>query len=288
MLGLIGLSSLPAFVSLHSVPVVHVPVFAGKMNRPLLPTALGNSGEPAPALLPPLAGNITASEREPLALNLGEEPAAEAAMVLLLGNATANETDVGIVSGEEAATNVTEAELVVLVEENNSTAAGNATNTTQPISAAEVTGARAALSLHNEYRTRHQVGSLGWSSDAEATARAWARVLAGDDCSMYHSSRDQRNGYGENLAIGHSNIKDVVDDWYNEVEDYDFGDPGFSMGTGHFTQIVWGGTNNLGCAIATCPEGGRTPGRRLYVCHYDPPGNIQNRFQENVFPDTSS
>merc|ERR1712157_326421 len=175
--------------------------------------------------------------------------------------------------------------MMPVVDEDNSTD-GNNTNTTEPVPVVpiDVTGARAALGLHNDYRAMHQVDALGWSSDVEESAKYWANTLAADDCSMYHSSRDQRNGYGENLAIGHSNIGEVVADWYNEVSDYDFSDPGYSGATGHFTAVVWKGTTGLGCAIATCPEGGRTPGRKIYVCQYSPPGNVEGRFAENVFP----
>ena len=36
--------------------------------------------------------------------------------------------------------------------------------------------------------------------------------------------------------------------WYNELFDpgYDFDEPGFSKGTGHFTQVVWNGSRKLG------------------------------------------
>merc|ERR1711977_488847 len=158
--------------------------------------------------------------------------------------------------------------MMPIVDEDNTTA-GNTTNTTEPEPVPvpiDVTGAGAALRLHNDYRAMHQVDALSWSSDVEESAKFWANTLAADDCSMYHSSRDQRNGYGENLAIGHSSIGNAVDDWYSEVEDYDFSDPGYSGATGHFTAMVWAGTEELGCAVATCPEGGRTPGRKIYVC----------------------
>ena len=55
-------------------------------------------------------------------------------------------------------------------------------------------------------------------------------------------------------------------------------------GAGHFTQVVWAGTENLGCAVSTCPEGGPDPGRKIYVCNYDPPGNWRGEFEANVFP----
>lgn len=36
---------------------------------------------------------------------------------------------------------------------------------------------------------------------------------------------------------------------------------------GHYTQVVWANSGNLGCAMATCGSG------RVWVCNYDPPGN---------------
>jgi hypothetical protein len=40
--------------------------------------------------------------------------------------------------------------------------------------------------------------------------------------------------------------------WYDEVTNpgYNFETGGFSGGTGHFTQLVWKGTTELGCGIA--------------------------------------
>jgi hypothetical protein len=145
----------------------------------------------------------------------------------------------------------------------------------------EVMSGGAALALHNEYRSKHQVGSLGWSSGLEDSAMAWAVTLAADECSMYHSSD---RSFGENLAIGHASIELAVQDWYDEVDAYDFDDPGFSSGTGHFTQIVWRDTDELGCATAVCPETGPTPGRLIHVCHYAPFGNVLGNFGENVLP----
>ena len=64
--------------------------------------------------------------------------------------------------------------------------------------------------------------------------------------------------------------------WYDEIDDYDYENPGFSFGTGHFTQVVWKGTQKLGCA-----EVGQ-----FTTCRYEPPGNITNPgyFEANVKP----
>jgi len=62
--------------------------------------------------------------------------------------------------------------------------------------------------------------------------------------------------------------------WYDEVKDYDFKNQGFKKGTGHFTQVVWKDTKEVGFGYADS-----------YVCaRYAPPGNYAGRFEENVFP----
>lgn len=54
-----------------------------------------------------------------------------------------------------------------------------------------------------------------------------------------------------------------------------------NLATGHFTQLVWKATNQLGCGIAV------TTTNKVYgVCNYSPQGNIVNAgyFQTNVLP----
>ena len=63
----------------------------------------------------------------------------------------------------------------------------------------------------------------------------------------------------------------ATDMWYEEISNpgYNFNDPGFSNGTGHFTQVVWKGSTKLGCGIAG-----------MYVCcRYSPPGNYMGQFE---------
>lgn len=73
----------------------------------------------------------------------------------------------------------------------------------------------------------------------------------------------------------------VVDAWYNEVKYYDYtaGKSLTGQVTGHFTQIVWKGTTDLGCASKFCSNLGGT----FYVCDYSPPGNYYGQYTNNVF-----
>ena len=70
--------------------------------------------------------------------------------------------------------------------------------------------------------------------------------------------------------------------WYDEIKDYNFGKPGFSMATGHFTQVVWKGSNRLGVGIAFA-NGNR---KAVVVTNYSPPGNYQGQFGQHVFAKT--
>jgi hypothetical protein len=58
-----------------------------------------------------------------------------------------------------------------------------------------------------------------------------------------------------------------VDLWYSEINSYDFDAPSWNGGVGHFTQVVWRNSKQVGCAVASCS------GQDLWVCQYSPPGN---------------
>ncbi|MBK9071817.1 MAG: hypothetical protein IPL79_12565 [Myxococcales bacterium] len=134
--------------------------------------------------------------------------------------------------------------------------------------------AREFLTAHNTYRARHCASPLTWSDELARYAARWAEHLRGQGCGLTHSS----GSYGENLAGGTASAlspQRVTTMWYDEVAGYSYGS-GFSMSTGHFTQVVWRGTQRLGCAMATCG------GNAVYVCSYDPPGNYSGDFPRNV------
>ena len=105
------------------------------------------------------------------------------------------------------------------------------------------------LNAHNEKRAMHGVKSLEWNETlVDYAADYAASSFSCDNVTLVHS-----NGpYGENLAAGYSGGYDPVDAWYDEIELYDFNNPGFNKSTGHFTQLVWKSTSQIGCAKVIC------------------------------------
>jgi pathogenesis-related protein 1 len=125
------------------------------------------------------------------------------------------------------------------------------------------------LDAHNRLRARHCAPPLVWASEVARVAQRWADQLAARGCAFQHSGS---RTYGENLAggtAGSMTASDVAELWYKEERAFDFRSGGFSMKTGHFTQLAWVATRRLGCGTATCKNG-----MQLWVCNYDPPGNV--------------
>lgn len=141
---------------------------------------------------------------------------------------------------------------------------------------------QALVDAHNAARARHCAAPLTWSPQLAAAASRWANSLRDHNCAFEHSPN---NTFGENLAGGTTGYLDgnaVVAMWYDEAKQYDFRSGAFSMQTGHFTQVVWRGTTQLGCARSTCGA----QNQDIWVCEYDPAGNWEGQFRENVLPTT--
>ena len=43
--------------------------------------------------------------------------------------------------------------------------------------------------------------------------------------------------------------------WYSEVSLYDYNNPGFSLETEHFTQVVWKDSTEVGFGVARASNG---------------------------------
>jgi pathogenesis-related protein 1 len=131
------------------------------------------------------------------------------------------------------------------------------------------------LILHNKVRSEVGVGPLRWSGELAAYAQKWADHLASGGCNMEHRphSGKYQQRHGENLFMGTAGfygVEDAVKAWKSEKSRYKGGALNSSnwYGSGHYTQMVWSQTQQLGCAKVKCG------GNMIVVCNYDPPGNV--------------
>jgi len=137
--------------------------------------------------------------------------------------------------------------------------------------------AAAMLAAHNSWRAKYGVPPLQWSAKLADVAQHWADHLASTSCTPGHSG----NQYGENVYWGSpvqwsngrsevspTSAQTVVDSWGNEVEYYDYSDNSCHATCGHYTQVVWKDTKEVGCGMAVCGNKAQ-----IWICSYDPPGN---------------
>ena len=84
---------------------------------------------------------------------------------------------------------------------------------------------------------------------------------------------------GENLfsSTNKKTGKEVTDEWYKEVEKYNFNKAKLQVGTAHFTQLVWKETTDVGFGYESADDG-----TFYVVAYYYPYGNIPNKFKTNV------
>ena len=122
------------------------------------------------------------------------------------------------------------------------------------------------LFAHNAVRSRVEVPPLRWSDRLATHAQEWANQLLREQ-QFYHRPHP---AFGENLfeiTGARASPADIVSDWASEARDYSYRANTCRGVCGHYTQLVWSGTREVGCAVA------RDPGREVWVCNYNPPGN---------------
>ena len=146
------------------------------------------------------------------------------------------------------------------------------------------------LPAHNAIRSQHRLPSLKWSPQLAGYAQQWADQLRQrNNCHMKHRPGSGRfaQQYGENLFwAGPIRWSDgrleraaytaemITDAWADEKRDYRYRSNSCRRGKicGHYTQIVWRDTQEIGCAKTVCRDQSQ-----LWVCNYNPPGNWRGK-----------
>ncbi|PKN25321.1 MAG: hypothetical protein CVU65_09210 [Deltaproteobacteria bacterium HGW-Deltaproteobacteria-22] len=132
---------------------------------------------------------------------------------------------------------------------------------------------QALLDHHNRVRADVKVAALTWSDKLKGVAAAWGRKLVDKGCVMEHS---RGSGYGENLFMGSAEyftMEDAAKSWESEKKFYTGAplDGSNWYKSGHYTQMVWSKTTEVGCAKVTCK------GSLIVICNYNPPGNFMGQ-----------
>ncbi|XP_075353855.1 cysteine-rich venom protein TEL1-like [Mycteria americana] len=116
---------------------------------------------------------------------------------------------------------------------------------------------------------------MEWCPPAAQNAQKWA-----NKCTLSHSPNNMRRTTvqcGENLFMASAPFSwsDVIRAWYNEEKDFKYGTGAKRPGAviGHYTQVVWYNSYQIGCAVAFCPN---SRYKYFYVCQYCPMGNIRH------------
>ena len=137
------------------------------------------------------------------------------------------------------------------------------------------------LKSHNQIRNSLNLPNLRWSNSLASKAQSWVNELENShSCKMKHS---RMSGLGENLywaspirySSGNNQIqsiepKAVVWTWADEKPYYNYSSNSCAYGKvcGHYTQLIWANTTEVGCAKVICANKSQ-----IWSCNYNPPGN---------------
>lgn len=132
------------------------------------------------------------------------------------------------------------------------------------------------LAAQNAERVRLGVAPLAWSAKLADHAKKWAQTLAVSDM-FEHAPVGADGGEGENLWTGTRGdyaLEEMIGFFIDEGKQFkrgvfpDVSTTGQWQDVGHYTQLVWKDTREVGCALATNAK------RDILVCRYWPAGNV--------------
>ena len=132
------------------------------------------------------------------------------------------------------------------------------------------------LAEHNAARAEVSLGALRWSPALARDAQEWAETLAARRAFQHDPSLPAR-GQGENLWMGTRDTYapwQMIDLFIAEQRDFRPGTFPYVSATGqwkdvgHYTQIIWPDTQQVGCATAVNAR------HEVLVCRYWPAGNV--------------
>ncbi len=133
------------------------------------------------------------------------------------------------------------------------------------------------MDLHNSVRRSWGAGPLSWDQGLANEAQNWVNHLA-STCTIVHGGM---NDHGQNLYVKNQKPTapcngDTTCMAKASMNAY-IQEPVNRGTTNHMTQVLWRSTQRVGCAQSSVARCGSY--NNIYTaCHYDPPGNINGRW----------
>jgi pathogenesis-related protein 1 len=165
------------------------------------------------------------------------------------------------------------------------TIGGGAASSTYALTALDEAQQQEMVAAHNQWRSEVGVPAVRWSDDLGDAAQRWAEHLRRfTSCIPEHS---RTPSLGENLyraspvrwRDGRTERQrvtptEVVERWGGEKRFFDHPSNRCQPGKvcGHYTQVVWRDSAEVGCGMAICADASQ-----VWVCNYRPPGNYVGR-----------
>lgn len=131
------------------------------------------------------------------------------------------------------------------------------------------------VAAHNDERARSGLRALRWNPELAREAQDWAQDLARRRV-LEHADRRRTRGAGENLwmgTAGYYTLEDMMGGFIGEKRHFrpgrfpEVSRTGNWADVGHYTQIIWPTTEEVGCGVA------RGHDHEVLVCRYWPAGN---------------
>lgn len=145
----------------------------------------------------------------------------------------------------------------------------------------------AVVDKHNMLRRQENASNIQhmvWNDPIASMAQTWANT-----CKWAHGNLNatglRYDKLGQNIFLikgfGKFSVDAAITAWYNEKTDYNYDALSCNKGKmcGHYTQVVWASSIQVGCGLTNCsvlnrPNAVNLTNATLFVCNYGPAGNI--------------
>ncbi|KAK9870430.1 hypothetical protein WA026_008000 [Henosepilachna vigintioctopunctata] len=143
------------------------------------------------------------------------------------------------------------------------------------------------VTIHNLFRTKVKPEAanmlkMAWNNQVAEAAQKWTRhcqFLTHDD----NAGRFIPNygPCGQNIFVATQKVPWLfaIRTWFLEKDNFIYGGKNNLKDIGHYTQMVWASTHQVGCGISKCLSkvNGTFVKYYSYICNYCPIGNIPDK-----------